>query len=113
MIMNTTKSTSQRQGRLREEGFEGSRRANVRAKPAPDLIRETETAYKAPPLGELAQHNKARRFERQGCGLGFTIRLRPDDFREPPIADPHDVWCGEGRLITVPYPISRFKRFYP
>ena len=29
--MNTTKSTSQRQGRLREEGSEGSREANVRA----------------------------------------------------------------------------------
>jgi hypothetical protein len=25
------------------------------------------------------------------CGLGFTIRLRPDNFCEPPIADPHDV----------------------
>jgi hypothetical protein len=21
-------------------------------------------------------------------------RLRPDDFCEPPIADPHDGWCG-------------------
>ena len=31
MLMNTTKSTSQRQGRLREEGSEGSRSANVRA----------------------------------------------------------------------------------
>jgi hypothetical protein len=31
MLMNTTKSTSRRQGRLREEGSEGSRRANVRA----------------------------------------------------------------------------------
>ena len=41
------------------------------------------------------------------CGCGFNVRLRPDDFREPPIADPHDGWCGEGRLITVPYPISR------
>jgi hypothetical protein len=30
-LMNTTKSTSRRQGRLREEGSEGSRRANVRA----------------------------------------------------------------------------------
>ena len=29
--MNTTKSTSQRQGRLREEGSEGSRKAKVRA----------------------------------------------------------------------------------
>jgi len=39
------------------------------------------------------------------CGSGFTIRSRPDDFCEPPIADPHDGWCGEGRLNTVPYPI--------
>ena len=31
IVMNTTKSTSRRQGRLREEGSEGSRRANVRA----------------------------------------------------------------------------------
>ena len=31
MLMDTTKSTSRRQGRLREEGSEGSRRANVRA----------------------------------------------------------------------------------
>jgi hypothetical protein len=31
MLMNTTKSTSQGQGRLREEGSEGSPRANVRA----------------------------------------------------------------------------------
>jgi len=25
------------------------------------------------------------------------FRLRLDDFCEPPIADPHDGWCGEGR----------------
>jgi len=30
----------------------------------------------------------------------------PDDFRELPRADPHEGWCGEGRLITVPYPIG-------
>jgi hypothetical protein len=30
IVMNTTKSTSRRQGRLREEGSEGSRMANVR-----------------------------------------------------------------------------------
>jgi hypothetical protein len=41
---------------------------------------------------------------RRGCG--FNVRLRPDDFCEPPIGDPHDGWCGEGRLITVPYPIK-------
>ncbi len=30
----------------------------------------------------------------------------PDDFFEPPRADPHAWWCGEGRLITALYPIS-------
>ena len=34
-------------GRNREEPSEGSRSAKLRAKPAPDLIRGTETAYKA------------------------------------------------------------------
>jgi hypothetical protein len=34
------------------------------------------------------------------------IRLRPDDFHETPIADPHDGCCGEGRLNAVPYPIA-------
>jgi hypothetical protein len=24
------------------------------------------------------------------------IRLRPDSLREPPLADPHEGWCGEG-----------------
>ena len=29
------------------------------------------------------------------CGFGFTIRLRPDNFHEPPGADPHaGVWGG-------------------
>ena len=41
----------------------------------------------------------------KNCGSGFTIRLRPDNFREPPRADPYAGWCGEGRLNTVPYPI--------
>src|SRR5450756_317613 len=41
------------------------------------------------------------------CGLGFTIRPRPDDFYEPPRADPHAWWCGEGRLKAVPYPIGQ------
>jgi hypothetical protein len=41
----------------------------------------------------------------KNCGSGFTIRLRLDNFREPPRADPHAGWCGEERLITVPYPI--------
>jgi hypothetical protein len=37
---------------------------------------------------------------------GFTIRLRPDNFREPLGADPHAGWWGEGRFDAVPYPIS-------
>jgi len=36
------------------------------------------------------------------------FRLRPDDFHEPPTADPHGGWCGEGRLNAVPYPIGFF-----
>ena len=29
----------------------------------------------------------------------------PGQFREPPGADPHARWCGEGELETPPYPI--------
>ena len=36
------------------------------------------------------------------------IRLRPDDFRETPSADPQAGCCGEGRLNAVPYPIKAF-----
>jgi hypothetical protein len=43
------------------------------------------------------------------CGVlrrsGGMIRVRPDD--EPPGADPHAGWCGEGRLEAGPYPIGR------
>ena len=35
-----------------------------------------------------------------------VLSLPKDDFREPPGADPHAACCGEGRLITVPYPIK-------
>jgi hypothetical protein len=34
------------------------------------------------------------------------IRLRPDSLREPPLADPHEGWCGEGELEAPPYPIG-------
>jgi hypothetical protein len=40
-MLNAIKSTNRRQGRIRENGSEGSGLAKVRAKPAPDLIRET------------------------------------------------------------------------
>jgi hypothetical protein len=33
--------------------------------------------------------------------------VRPVD--EPPGADPHAGWCGEGRLEAGPYPIGRRK----
>ncbi len=29
----------------------------------------------------------------------------PSQFCEPPGADPHARWCGEGELETPPYPI--------
>ena len=58
-----------------------------------------------------ARHGIA--FPRSGLNVSVVciverdlIRLRPDDFREPPITDPYDGWCGEGRLTTVPYPIT-------
>jgi hypothetical protein len=41
-----------------------------------------------------------------------VLSLPKDDFREPPIADPHDGWCGEGRLNAVPYPIRRALLLY-
>ena len=34
------------------------------------------------------------------------IRLRPDDFHEPPTADPHGGWCGGWGLTTPGYPIG-------
>jgi len=35
-----------------------------------------------------------------------VLSLPKDDFCETPRADPHAGCCGEGRLITVPYPIG-------
>jgi len=57
--MNTTKSTSRRQGRIREDGSEGSLSANVRAD-------GQKLHKKAQSPGELARHNKA--LEVQGIG---------------------------------------------
>ncbi|MBU3947009.1 MAG: hypothetical protein KJ826_02145, partial [Proteobacteria bacterium] len=37
--------------------------------------------------------------------VATLIRLRPDYLREPPGADPHAGWCGEGERKTPPYPI--------
>jgi hypothetical protein len=46
--------------------------------------------------------------------IRIHFRLRPDDFCETPRADPHPGCCGEGRLITVPYPIMRiFHKSHP
>ena len=59
-----------------------------------------------------ARHGIA--FPRSGLNVSVVyiadrdlIRLRPDDFHEPPTADPHDEWGGEGRLNAVPYPIRQ------
>ena len=39
-----------------------------------------------------------------------VIRLsRARQFVEPPTADPHGGWCGEGRLEAGPYPIGRLR----
>ncbi|GJQ58808.1 MAG: hypothetical protein D8M57_06335 [Candidatus Scalindua sp. AMX11] len=54
--MTITKSTIRRQGLKGDLRFEG----NLRVKPAPDLIRGAEIAYKAELLGEGAQHSEAR-----------------------------------------------------
>jgi hypothetical protein len=51
------RSTSRRQGHLREELSEGSPSAKLRDKPVPDLIRETEMAYKAQSPGKSARLN--------------------------------------------------------
>ncbi len=46
------------------------------------------------------------------CGSRFTIRLRPDDFREPPGADPHARWCGGWGRKSPGYPINRAYCFF-
>jgi hypothetical protein len=48
-----------RHERRREAVSEGSLSAKLRDKPAPDLIRGTQMAYKAQSPGKLAQHNEA------------------------------------------------------
>jgi len=55
------------------------KRALRAAKPVPDSIRETETAYKAQPLGELAPHNKA-----QDSGNRVNLRLCSESSRSYP-----------------------------
>ena len=42
------------------------------------------------------------------CGNGIS---RARQLVEPPTADPHGGWCGEGRLEAGPYPIS-FHKLY-
>jgi hypothetical protein len=63
-----------------------------------------------------ARHGIA--FPRSGLNVSVVyivdrdlIRLRPDDFCEPPIADPHDGWCGGWGLITPGYPIMLLVQF--
>ena len=57
-----------------------------------------------------ARHGIA--FPRSGLNVSVVciverdlIRLRPDDFHEPPTADPHGGWCGGWGLTTPGYPI--------
>ena len=59
IVMDTNKSTSRRQGRLREEGSEGSPMANVRDDEQKPHIRLSL-------LGELAQHERSPQV--QGTG---------------------------------------------
>ena len=42
-----------------------------------------------------------------------VLSLPKGDFCEPPIADPHDGWCGEGWLNTAPYPIRSYLSLGP
>jgi hypothetical protein len=42
------------------------------------------------------------------CGLTSITRLRLGSFWEPPSADPHARWCGEGERKTPPYPFGRY-----
>ena len=42
----------------------------------------------------------------ESAWLCLNRRVLPS--HEPPSADPHARWCGEGGLDTRPYPISRF-----
>jgi len=58
-----------------------------------------------------ARHGIA--FPRSGLNVSVVciverdlIRLRPDDFHEPPTADPHGGWCGGWGLTTPGYPIG-------
>ena len=40
-------------------------------------------------------------------GSRLRLRTRVRSVHEPPGADPHAGWCGEGRLDAGPYPIGR------
>ena len=75
-MMDATKSTSRRQGRLREEGSEGSRRQTC------EPTDRNRIEGSAP--GELAQHNEARRFRGQGkcggCARKVHVLIRGDLF---------------------------------
>jgi hypothetical protein len=48
----------------------------------------------------------------KSCKLCF-IQLRLDVLWEPPGADPHAGWCGEGERKTPPYPIRQlFAKYF-
>jgi len=42
---------------------------------------------------------------------GYLSRLRSACLWEPPGADPHAGWCGEGERKTPPYPINYYFHF--
>ena len=46
--------------------------------------------------------------ERVVCSLLSKLKSA---LLEPPRADPHAGWCGEGELNTPPYPIRRVSHF--
>jgi hypothetical protein len=115
-LMDTTKSTSRRQvedpenrgtsprGGVRRKSRRRAGmnlRATLRAKPGPWTSLMSARYGSTSPRSDPGEKSCFRR------GFGSAIRLRPDNFREPPIADPHDGLCGEGWLNTVPYPNGR------
>jgi len=60
----------------------------------------SDTSWNGLPLGSICSY---RLFKEPW--VDTFIRLRPDYLREPPSADPHARWCGEGELKSPTYPI--------
>ena len=62
------------------------------------------------PFPILGHTQSAKHLQHEQDGFPRSSCMRTP-LAGPPIADPQDGWCGEGRLITVPYPI-RTRYFY-